>query len=116
MSEQRKTKRVQYQKKVQYQTLNGRELKYSISWDISQKGIKVQLDENIPINSILCLVMKLPNNNNVELKGKVLWTKKLVDKEKYLAGLEIVDAGVLDEAKKQIDKIVTSQDFAKGEE
>lgn len=61
------------------------------SLDISANGIQVQMDEKVPIGSILRLFAELPNSEKaLHLIGEVKWI--IEEEDQFNIGFELYDA------------------------
>lgn len=59
--------------------------------DISAQGANFISNEDIPVNSLLKLCLRIPDNNEeIPLDAEVVWIKK-IEPSKYRCGLKIKD-------------------------
>ncbi|MCA9400343.1 MAG: PilZ domain-containing protein [Candidatus Omnitrophica bacterium] len=86
--EKRKQTRVIFRESVQYSTNVQSDLKGSIALDISRGGLRILLNDFIPLNTEVKLTMALDQGRVIEGSGKVVWVIKMPHNEKYQAGIE----------------------------
>ena len=73
-------------------TASTKKISFSLTEDISLKGIKVMSDEFFPIDSLLKIELSLAElHEPLQLQGKVKWTKSH-DEDLYEIGIEFTDA------------------------
>lgn len=77
---------------VQYRVLESlRPYKITSSEDMSEKGIKINFPEYIPLNTRLELVIKLSNESvPIMLIGRVVWVKKNAGRRFFTTGIDLV--------------------------
>ncbi len=69
-----------------------KKISFSLTEDISLKGIKVISDEFFPIDSLLKIELSLAEfHEPLQLKGKVKWIRSL-EENLYEIGIEFLDA------------------------
>jgi c-di-GMP-binding flagellar brake protein YcgR len=94
--EKRKYTRIAYREAVEYHVLPGPAAPAvqsppvggSLSWDLSEGGIRFRAPEFIALNTELALRFILDNENPVSLTAKVVWVQQVPHAEQYHLGLE----------------------------
>ncbi len=110
-TQRRSTKRVKLKEPVRFQFKNPELYGTCLSCDVSEGGIKMNLNQFIPIKEELDLLIRLKDEKAIDCRAKVVWIERLRYSERYRAGLEFVRTGDYFNSKKEINAIVK---FAKG--
>jgi hypothetical protein len=60
--------------------------------DVSPRGVRIQLDRQLPERLLLSLCVDISNRRgNVFLAGEVKWCRELADAERSLVGIEFTE-------------------------
>jgi len=86
--ERRKFYRVNLDKPVRYEFKDPHHFGGCLSCDIGDGGIRVSINDFIPLNTELNLKIHLPYNRVVDRKGRVVWVEKFRFADRYQAGIE----------------------------
>ena len=89
---------------VQFQFKDPNQFGGCLSRDLSEGGIRIRLNDFVPLETELMLKIRLADGNTVECSGRVVWIEKARFGEYYHAGLEF--AG--NESAKSLQKIIHS--------
>jgi len=85
----RKEQRYRLSEPVQYEMRQHNRLGGCVAHDVSDHGMKLEIDEFLPVNSPLTIQFKLFNMSKMfDLVGRVAWTKRIPYSDRYYAGLE----------------------------
>jgi len=80
----------------------------SLSADIGEGGIKLNVGEFLPLYTELNMQIYLDPQKVIECMGKVVWVKKVGHSERYEAGLEFTSSDQISDFKRQIHEFVES--------
>lgn len=89
--EKRQYLRIPYREPVQLSVGDFQEAVGSLSCDISEKGLRLQVNDFIPINSRIALEVSVNDQQPakvITLMARVVWTRRLRFSEQYQVGLE----------------------------
>lgn len=96
--EKRKAKRVKKESKISIDVLSketvtrNKKIIYQLTKDISSKGVKIQSNTFLPINTLLKIELSLTKPPRViKAIGRVRWIKSRYADEKFEMGIEFVD-------------------------
>ena len=87
----RQVPRRQFREPVQLYTKARRQAGYCLGYDISKKGLRITVEDFIPLNSEVMVKLTLPNGKTAELLGLVIWVNQLPHSERYQVGLKFTD-------------------------
>jgi hypothetical protein len=74
---------------LDYLDANSNKTSESETLDISAQGLGIITDEELPSDTYLQIVLKMPDNGEqISRKGKVIWSKKIYPL-KYRAGIRL---------------------------
>ncbi len=107
--EKRVEPRVSFDESVQFQFKDPQKFGGCLACDISESGIRVYVNDFIPLNTELMLQMQLPSKNMVDCVGRVVWVTEVPYSSRYQAGLEFVNNEASHETKKEIGQYIQSQ-------
>jgi len=62
----------------------------SLSCDISEGGIRLNITHFLPLNTEILLRIKLNSARIVECRGRVMWIQRIPFSERYQVGLEFI--------------------------
>jgi len=86
--EKRLFRRFGHSESVQLQFKESSQFYGSLSSDLSEGGVRIRLNEFMPLNTELSLEVRLANENLVSCAGRVVWVEKARFGDSYYAGLE----------------------------
>ncbi len=108
--EQRMFPRVSFNDPVEFRT-RGLELSEGcLPRDISQGGIRVNLNAFVPLNAELDLQIHVGPEKIVACSGRVVWVRKVPFSERYQAGVNFLEDDCLANAQKEIGRFMGSQE------
>ena len=88
MSERRVFPRIDLKEPVQFQVKSVEEGRGALSCDISEGGVRVKLNDFVPIGAELILQVRLNSGQVVECVGRVKWVSQIPFMDWYQAGVE----------------------------
>ena len=110
-SERRQFPRVKHSEAVQYQskdlTLQGG----SLASDISEGGIRLNVNGFIPLHTELALSIQLTTEKIVECLARVVWVEKVPYAERYQAGLRFDGTATTFESQRAIQGFLQASPF-----
>ena len=80
-----------------------------LSYDLSEGGVRVRLNDFVPPNTELALQIQLDNARIVECIGSIAWVEKSRFGDYYQAGLKFVGGDSLLESQRKINGFLFSQ-------
>ena len=89
-SERRSSRRIKLRESVQYRLKEAGDSQGCLSNDISEKGIRINSNDFLPLNTELNLQVQMGLEGSLECQGRVVWMEKLPFAERYWVGLEFV--------------------------
>ena len=84
----RKFNRTLLNESVRYQFKDPAQFGGSKACDISDGGIRININSFIPLNTELALEVQLPSKEVIKRVGKVVWVEKFRFSDRYQAGIE----------------------------
>jgi Tfp pilus assembly protein PilZ len=106
--ERRQFNRIRRAQPVQFQLKDPSQYGGCLSCDLSQGGIRVQLNDFIPLNTEMTLQIRLSDESVVDCPCRVAWVEKSRFSDRYQAGLEFEGESTLDSQRK-IHRFLSSQ-------
>lgn len=73
---------------VQYQFKDPSQFGGCVSKDLSEGGVRILLNDFVPLNSELSLKIRLADESIIESTGRVVWVERSRFGETYQAGLD----------------------------
>jgi hypothetical protein len=107
--ERRNCQRIKFAEPVQYQFKDPNLFGGSLACDISESGIRMNMNEYVALNTELTLHVQLPKGKVIDCIGRVVWTRKLPFMDRYQAGLELSGTEAVFDSKKEIHQYIESQ-------
>ena len=110
--EKRRYARLSYREAVQYHLGETREYGGSVACDISETGLRLQLDQFIPINARMTLDIPIgyPQGAKVvTIHGRVAWVQQIRYSERYQVGLELNQSDLEFKLKEEFSQYLTSR-------
>ncbi len=97
MNDKRQHQRFPFSESVGYQKSEEMPLVGSLSEDISRMGLKLNVNEFIPVNTTLELQVHLPGQVQMAfMTAKVVWIREHAQRlEAWQVGLQLIDDGTL---------------------
>ena len=89
-SERREFKRFRLAQPVQCRLNDLEPEQGALSCDISRGGIRLNINNFLPLNTEISLQINLSPARVVECRGRVLWIQRIPFSERYQAGLEFI--------------------------
>ncbi|MDO8581168.1 MAG: PilZ domain-containing protein [Candidatus Omnitrophota bacterium] len=86
-SDRRNNQRINFREPVQYQ---GKDLCFfggTLSYDLSEGGIRLSLPDFIPLDTEIFLKIPLDREKVVDRTGRVVWVQKVLSMDRYQAGI-----------------------------
>ena len=93
-SEKRKFLRAPFKMAVSYQLKDPQAFGGCLASDIGEGGIKINLDDFVPLGAEMMLQIQLGQNFTfpiINLVGRVVWIARVPDSDRYQLGLEFID-------------------------
>ncbi len=108
--EKRNFQRVNRTQPVRFQLKDPSQFGGSLSCDLSEGGIRVHLNDFMPLNTELTLAIQLADESMVECPCRVAWVKKNRFSDRYQAGLEFVEADSMLDSQRKIHGFLSRQE------
>ncbi len=86
--ERRQFSRIRLDEPVRYQLKDPTQFGGCLSCDIGAGGIRISVNDFIPLNTELALQVHLSSKRVVDRKGRVVWVEKFRFADRYQAGVE----------------------------
>ena len=87
----RKFRRMAHCESVGYQFIDPSQFGGCVAQDLSEGGIRIRINDFVPLNTELALKIRLAGEEIVECTGRVVWVEKSRFGESYQAGLDFSD-------------------------
>lgn len=101
MEDRRQFRRTVHSEPVQYQFKDPSRFGGCVSKDLSEGGVRIRMNDFMPLNTELTLKIRLAGENVVECSGRVVWVEKSRFGDNYQAGLMFSgDESILSNKKK----------------
>ncbi|HOW36020.1 MAG TPA: PilZ domain-containing protein [Candidatus Omnitrophota bacterium] len=108
--EKRHFLRARYNEPVRYHFRDSGKFGGCVARDISEGGIRLDLDDFVPLNSEMILQMKFHDSPmTTDVKGRVVWLQQVPYSDRYHVGFQFVETNPL--AKEGIRNYVKSHRF-----
>ena len=107
--EKRQFRRLPLKEAVRYEFKDPRRFGACTSSDISEGGIKLTLNDFVPLETDLTLQINLNEGQLVECTGRVIWVEKLPFWDAYRAGLKFNLNELYFKSKKSIREFIQSE-------
>ncbi|MBU0467647.1 MAG: PilZ domain-containing protein [Candidatus Omnitrophica bacterium] len=88
VQEKRSFQRVECRNLVRFKLKDSAESEGCLAHDISDGGIKINLNEFVPLNSEVNLEVQLATQRIVDCVARIVWIEKMPFMDRYQAGLE----------------------------
>ncbi|MFA5060470.1 MAG: PilZ domain-containing protein [Candidatus Omnitrophota bacterium] len=91
-TDKRQFRRARFNEAVHFQARDAGRSGGCLSCDISETGMKINIDDFVPVHSEMILQTKLANIDTVvDLKGKVAWLQQIPYSDRYYVGVEFTN-------------------------
>ena len=107
-SERRNCRRVQFREPVQYQYKDPSQFGGWLACDISESGIKVNINDFVPLDAEFTLQVPLANGKIIDCLGRVVWVQKLPFSDCYHAGLKFEAVDSIAEVQNDLHQYIQS--------
>lgn len=85
--DKRQFHRMLYTEPVQYQFNDPGQFGGCVARDLSEGGVRIYMNDFVPLNTELTLKIRLADENIIECTGRVVWVEKSRFGDSYQAGL-----------------------------
>ena len=112
--DKRKFERVNFREAVEYQLREPFNTGGCLAYDLSEGGIKINLNDFIPVSTEIEVRMRMGNNPKpINLMGRVAWVSQVPYSDRYQVGLEFDQAAsdAITEFKKEVHRYIQSRRF-----
>ena len=100
--EKRRFQRFKHAEAVRFEFTDLVQVGGCLSCDLSEGGIRVRLNDFVPLNTELNLQIHLDGQNTVDCIGRVAWGEKGRFGDDYLAGLKFEESGAIMNSRSKI--------------
>lgn len=108
-SNRRQYRRIKFSEPVQFQLKDPKYFGGCLSADISEGGIRINLNDFVPLNTEVSLQVQVDKYKVVDCAGQVVWIEKAPYADSYRAGVQFASDKTLVSSQKEIHRIVESQ-------
>ena len=108
-SDKRNFERVRFDLPVRVQFKDPSQFSGSLSCDLSEGGIRLQMNEFIPLGTELTLTIQLADERMIECPCRVVWVQKNRFADEYQAGLEFTETDSTPGSQKRIHAFLLHQ-------
>lgn len=98
----RSFRRVECRSLVKFKVKDSAEPSGCLARDISDGGIKINLNDFVPLNSEVNIEVQLVAQRIVDCVARIVWIEKMPFMDRYQAGLEFYDDRIENDAKLRI--------------
>ena len=106
MEEKRQHQRIKFAEPVQFYSKDHFLTGGTLACDLSETGIRINVNEFIPVGKELILNINLGIEEIAECMGLVVWVSKLAYNERYQVGVEFLPTTSSLESKSRIQEFV----------
>ncbi len=82
-------KRIRHSEAVRYQHVDPNQFGGCLSKDISESGVRLHLNDFIPLNTEVFMKIELSPGRVLDCSGRVVWVEQVPFAETYQAGLKV---------------------------
>jgi len=108
-SEKRNFLRFRLAQPVRVQFKDPAQFSGSLSCDLSEGGVRLQMNDFIPLGTELTLTIQLEDDRIVECPCRVVWVQKNRFADRYQAGLEFVETDSMPDSQRRIHTFLAHQ-------
>jgi len=101
--ERREYKRYKIQSPVRFKANEPNKIGAGVSIDLSEGGIRLNINEFLPVKTELLLQIQLELSKFIECTGKVVWVEKFPFSDRYQAGVQF-DHSTITNSREMIKK------------
>ncbi len=112
--EKRRFSRLSYKEAVQYNLGETGECGGSVAYDISETGLRLQLDYFVPINAWITLAIPLRSTKGTKvmtIHGRVAWVQRIRYSDRYQVGLEFSQSDLEVKLKEEFSQYFISRQY-----
>lgn len=110
--EKRRFSRISYKEAVQYNLRETRECGGSVAYDISETGLRLQLNQFVPINTRITLDVPLGHTKDARvmtIHSRVAWVQRIRYSDRYQVGLEFSQSDLEIKLKEEFSQYLISR-------
>ena len=110
-SEKRKFSRVSFKEAVQYIVDGSHQFGGCVAQNISEGGLRLQLNDFVPMNEKVTLELALGESARpavITRNARVVWTQRIRYSDQYQVGLEFTRDNSSNESKKEVSQYINS--------
>ena len=104
--ERRRFRRIRLKEPVRYELKDPRQYGGCVAGDISAGGIKIILNDFIPLGTELALQVRLIGSQIVDCPGRAVWVEKIAFGDGYRVGLRFMEGKTSPESREVIHHFV----------
>ncbi len=104
--ENRVFSRIPFKQPVQYQSLRYEDIVGCVASDLSEGGLRVNINHFVPMNTPLAIQIQLDDLKKVECLARVVWISKMRYSDRYIAGLEFDPESIIAQTKHKLHQFV----------
>ena len=105
-AEKRRYRRIPLRQPVQFQSQHSALEGGSLSCDLGEGGVRVDMYDFLPLNTEVTLEIRLAVERVIEYVGRVVWIQKFPFAERYQVGLEFSGDKTFLAAKRQLHDLI----------
>jgi hypothetical protein len=105
-AERRMSRRFDFREPVQFRSVNPVRSGGCLSCDLSEGGLRININEFVPPGTGLTVQIPLPAQQFVEYAGRVAWVSKLPFAERYQLGLEFSQDKMFCAARNEVGQLI----------
>jgi c-di-GMP-binding flagellar brake protein YcgR len=109
VEERRRFHRLRHAQPVRFQFKDPSRFGGCLSCDLSEGGIRVHLNDFVPLYTELTVQIRLADESIVDCTGRVVWIEKDRFGDYYRAGLEFAGGGSIVLSQRKIHRFLSSQ-------
>jgi len=107
-NERRTLQRIKFVEPVQFQRSGPSSFDGCVAADISEGGIRLNLNDFVPLKTELSMQVHLSDNSVVNCFGMVIWIRKFPFADRYQAGIEFSPGDTIVESKNEIHEYISA--------
>lgn len=109
VAEKRRHRRIQLHQPVRFQATDSVLEGGSLSCDLSEGGVRIDVYNFVPLGAALTLQIRLAVERIVEYAGRVVWVRKFPFADRYQVGLEFSEDKSFLASKRQLHDFIEVQ-------
>ena len=107
--ERRRYNRIEFRQAIQFQSKDPALGGGSLSCDLSEGGVRVDMYDFVPLDAELTLQIRLAVEKVIKYIGRVVWIRKFPFADRYQVGLEFSRDETFLAAKRQLHEFIEVQ-------